>query len=58
MSDRTFEPNQSVSVKNPDGSVEAGWRVFTVNEQKQTVILTKEVGSEIESKEVPLSNVL
>lgn len=50
MATREFKSGDEVSVMLPDGTLDAGWRIFTVNEELKVAILAKEVGSEIESR--------
>lgn len=50
MSTREFKSGDEVSVVLPDGTLDTGWRIFTVNEELKIAILAKEVGSEIESR--------
>ncbi len=52
---REFNPGDEVGIALPDGTVDAGWRIFTVNTELQIAIVTKEVGSEIESRKVPFA---
>jgi len=52
MTTREFKSGDEVSIALPDGTLEAGWHIFTVNTELQVAIITKEVGSDIDSKKV------
>jgi len=53
---REFKQGDEVSVALPGGALETGWRVFMINQEAGVAVLTREVGSEIESKKVPLAD--
>lgn len=51
-----FKQGYAVSIALPDGTIDGGWKIFVIDEASGTAIVTKEVGTEIESKKVQIAD--
>ncbi len=55
MEEKIYNAGDEVNVALPDGTVESGWKIFMVNAEKGTATITRETGSDIESKVVAIA---
>lgn len=54
--EKEFKQGYAVSIALPDGTVDGGWKIFVIDQATNTAIVTKEIGTEIESKKVAISD--